>query len=139
MIIKVLTDGIKSTCANTDNMGKLFPEVSGQVVTPACLRQSGRVFAFPACLRQSGRAPATRTNPAYHGTRTSHQYSQLNFCTFTNCWLRDSLYPVTLACSSVRAYGVTALWPRWHGVPGPYPVLSSGNTTSPYCRAVIKH
>ena len=41
------------TCANTDNMGKLFPEVSGQVVT---------VFAFPACLRQSGRAPALKTN-----------------------------------------------------------------------------
>jgi len=38
---------------NTDNMGKLFPEVSGQVVT---------LFAFPACLRQSGRAPAFKKN-----------------------------------------------------------------------------
>jgi hypothetical protein len=38
---------------NTDNMGKLFPEVSGQVVT---------LFTFPACLRQSGRASAPKTN-----------------------------------------------------------------------------
>jgi hypothetical protein len=27
-------------------------------------------------------------------------------------------------------------WPRWRGVPGLCPVLASGNTTSPYCRAV---
>jgi hypothetical protein len=41
------------------------------------------VFAF---------APATRTIPADRGTRTSHQYSQSNFCTLTNYWLRDKLY-----------------------------------------------
>jgi len=31
---------------------------------------------------------------------------------------------------------VTTFWPRWRGVPGPCPDASSGNTTSPYCRAV---
>jgi len=31
---------------------------------------------------------------------------------------------------------VTAFWPRWRGVPVLCPVLASGNTTSPYCRAV---
>jgi hypothetical protein len=58
---------LKGPAYNTDNMGKLFV----------------MVFAF---------APATRTDPANHGTQTSHQYSQLNFCTLTNCWLRDSFY-----------------------------------------------
>ena len=28
-------------------------------------------------------------------------------------------------------------WPRWRGVPGSCPDASSGNTTSPYCRAVM--
>jgi len=32
---------------------------------------------------------------------------------------------------------VTALWPRRGGVPGLCPDASSGNTTSPYCRAVM--
>ena len=31
---------------------------------------------------------------------------------------------------------VTAFWPASWRVPGLYPVLASGNTTSPYCRAV---
>jgi hypothetical protein len=31
---------------------------------------------------------------------------------------------------------VTAFWPRVLGVPGPCPDAASGNTTSPYCRAV---
>ena len=34
---------------------------------------------------------------------------------------------------------VTAFWPRYRGVPGPCPDAASGNTTSPYCRAVIKN
>ena len=34
---------------------------------------------------------------------------------------------------------VTVLWLRWRGVTGPYPDASSGNTTSPYCRAVRFH
>jgi hypothetical protein len=34
---------------------------------------------------------------------------------------------------------VTAFWPASWRVPGLYPVLASGNTTSPYCRAVIVH
>jgi hypothetical protein len=36
--------------------------------------------------------PASKTAPADRDTRTSRQYSQLNFCTLTNFWLRDSLY-----------------------------------------------
>ena len=34
---------------------------------------------------------------------------------------------------------VTVFWPRWRGVPGLCPDASSGNTTSPYCRAVMQH
>ena len=41
------------------------------------------VFAFTS---------ATMTDPAARGTRTSHQFSQSNFCTLTNFWLRDKLY-----------------------------------------------
>jgi hypothetical protein len=64
---------------------------------------------------------------------------------------------MTLARSSVRAYGVTAFWLKYHPVPStrdrdcPVPApdapdaavrifdsvgAGSGNTTSPYCRAV---
>jgi len=68
-------------------MGKLFPEVSGQVVT---------LFTFPACLRQSG-GSCTQDKfvmPLHPDTRICTQFK---FCCVTDFWLRDSLYPMTLA------------------------------------------
>jgi hypothetical protein len=122
------------------------------------------VFAF---------TPAPMTIPAYRGTRTPHQYSQLYFCTLTNLWLRDNLYrdtahvpatnfvtgdnpdsyrdaaPIIIVLrhsySSQNLYldGKKCAIPSLHRdrlpakVPGHCSALSSGNTTSLYCRAVM--
>ena len=69
---------------------------------------------------------------------------QLSFCTLTNSWLRDSLYRDTRIAHKTCTWTaksapyppctVTVFWliPMNRDCP----VLSSGNTTSPYCRAV---
>ena len=108
------------TSGNTDNKGKLF-------VT---------VFAF---------VPATKTDFQYsYRDRTSahlkHPAPGLLRRQLATLY-RDTR--ITQLASTMTAK--TRTIPSLHRdsfaakVPGPYPVLASGNTTSPYCRAVIRN
>ena len=84
-------------------MGKLFPEVSGQVVTfftpprRDFVSANRRILNFCSCTQDKF---VLVVAPALRSAQGARICTQFKSCTLTNFWLRDSLYPMTFAALS---------------------------------------
>ena len=132
-------------------MGKLFPAMRDKLshflprfagfrrFAPQLLLLHSRQICNGSCTRTPASALNIDPTPwQISGSETICTATRVmlnNICAMT---AKSAPYP---PCNPAAHYaragrGVTVFWPRVLGIPGPCPVLASGNTTSPYCRAV---